>query len=152
MKRAIFGTLVFAALSFAQSQTDFSGNWKLNLGKSEYGMLPPPESRSDKIEQTKEGISDSVSAVNQQGKMDYVIKFTTDGKENAVTAGGRNVKITAVWDGPALVVTQKLDFQGQEVVAKAKWTLSDDKSTLTQTVHLTSPMGEMDQKVVFEKQ
>jgi len=26
MKRAIFATFVFAALGFAQSQTDFSGN------------------------------------------------------------------------------------------------------------------------------
>jgi len=152
MKRAIFATFVFAALGFAQSQTDFSGNWKLNVGKSEYGMLPPPESRTDKIEQSKDGISDSVSAVNQQGKTEYVLKFTTDGKETATKAGGRDVKVTASWDGPALVVTTKLDFQGQEVVAKAKWTLCDDKSSMTQTVHLTSPMGEMDQKVVFEKQ
>jgi hypothetical protein len=35
---------------------------------------------------------------------------------------------------------------------KSNWTLSSDGATLTQAAHIASPMGEMDQKAIFEKQ
>jgi hypothetical protein len=42
--------------------------------------------------------------------------------------------------------------QGTEILIKANWTLSADGATLTQSAHVTSPMGEMDQKAIYEKQ
>jgi hypothetical protein len=33
----------------AQAKTDFSGTWKLNAGKSDFGPMPPPDSMTEKI-------------------------------------------------------------------------------------------------------
>jgi hypothetical protein len=150
--RATLFAVLFAAAAFAQSQPNFSGTWKVNVAKSEYGMLPPPDSRMDVIEQSGDTVKDKVSAVNQQGKQDYTLTFKTDGTETVNKVGDREMKVTAKWDGPVLAVATKLNLQGQDIDILSKWTLSADGSTLTQNVHLASPMGETDQKVVYEKQ
>jgi len=62
------------------------------------------------------------------------------------------MKSTLSWQGKSLVVDTKLKIQGNDVTIKSVWTLSDDGKTLTQNAHLGSPMGETDQKLVFEKQ
>jgi hypothetical protein len=152
MIRVTLLAVLFGAAAFAQSQPNFSGTWKVNVGKSDYGMLPPPESRTDVIDHTGDTIKNNVSAVNQQGKQDYTLTFKTDGSETVNKIADREMKITAKWDGPALAVTMKLNLQGQDIDILAKWTLSGDGSTLTQNVHLASAMGETDQKVVYEKQ
>ena len=152
MKRILVITALLATAGFAQTHTNFSGTWKLNVGKSDFGMMPPPESRTDTIEQTDGAIKDTVSTVNQQGPQNYTANIKTDGTETLNHLGNRDVKMSATWDGPALVVTQKLDFQGNEVVVKSNWTLSEDGNTMTQASHVTSPMGEMDMKAIYEKQ
>lgn len=152
MIRATLFAVLFAATAFAQSQPNFTGTWKVNVAKSDYGMLPPPESRMDVIEHTGDTVKNKVSAVNQQGKQDYTLTFKTDGSESVNKIADREMKITAKWDGPALAVTMKLNLQGQDIDILSKWTLSGDGSTLTQNVHLASAMGETDQKVVYEKQ
>ena len=40
----------FAASLAAQSKSNFSGTWKLNVSKSDFGPLPGPDSRTDVIE------------------------------------------------------------------------------------------------------
>ena len=53
-KRILFAcALLFAVASTlrAQQQPDFSGTWKLNLVKSDYGDMQGPETRTDVIEQ-----------------------------------------------------------------------------------------------------
>ena len=152
MLRIAFLAVLLGAAAFAQSQPNFSGTWKVNVGKSDFGMLPPPESRLDVLEHTGDTMKDQVSAVNQQGKQDYTLTFKTDGSETVNKIADREMKITAKWDGPALAVTMKLNVQGQDIDILAKWTLSADGATLTQNVHLASAMGETDQKVVYEKQ
>ena len=44
-------TLLTLALGLVQAQakTDFSGTWKLNTGKSDFGPMPPPDSMTQKI-------------------------------------------------------------------------------------------------------
>ena len=150
--RVAFLVLGLALSGYAQNKTNFAGTWKLNTAKSDFGMLPPPQSRTDVIEQSEGTIKDAVSSVGDQGPMTYAMTIKTDGSETSAAIMGRDVKTTAAWSGPALAVTSKLDFDGNDVVIKSNWTLSDDGNTLTETAHITSPMGEMDTKYVFEKQ
>ena len=155
LRKAMFATLALAALAVtaaAQSKPNFSGTWKLNVAKSDFGPIPGPDSRTDVIVHSDPSIKDSVTAEGQQGKQDYAINYTTDGKEVVNKVGPREIKSTAVWEGSTLVVNSKLSFNDNDITIKAVWTLSEDGKTLTQNVHLNSPMGEADQKVVFEKQ
>ena len=151
VSRTLVITLALSLASFAQSKPNFSGNWKLNVGKSDFGMMPPPDSRTDAIQQTDDGIKDEVSSVGQQGPMKFTLALKTDGTESTIKAGPRELKVSAAWQGPALVVTTKLDYEGNPVTIKSNWTLSPDGNTWIQAAHIESSMGEMDQKLVFDK-
>lgn len=136
----------------AQSKPNFSGTWKLNVAKSDFGVLPPSNGRTDVIDHQEPNLTDSVSDDGAQGQQNYTLSMTTDGKEAINKPGGLDMKSTAAWDANNLVVNAKLQFQGSDVSIKTTWALSDDGKTLTENVHLESPMGETDQKMVYEKQ
>ena len=96
--------------------------------------------------------SKSKSQQSSQGKRQYELAITVNGKEEVHKIGPQEVKTTSQWEGNALVVLTKLMFQDNEVLVKASYTLSPDGKTVTNNTHLSSPMGEADQKMVFEKQ
>ena len=155
MRKAIIATVagvMLAAALAAQDKPNFSGTWKLNLDKSDFGVLPPSNGRTDVVDHQDPQLKINVSDASAQGQQDYTLTMTTDGKEATNTPGGLELKSTAAWAGATLVVNTKLQFQGNDVAIKTIWGLSDDGKTLTESAHMVSPMGETDQKLVFEKQ
>lgn len=155
LRRVVTATLMlvsFAALTFAQTKPNFSGTWKLNTAKSDFGMLPPTESQTSLIIHADPAMKVDIAAETGQGKQQYTVNYTTDGKESVNKVGPREIKSVATWDGSAMALSSKLNFNDQEVTVKAIWTLSEDGKTLTQNTHFASPMGETDQKLIFEKQ
>ncbi len=155
LRRIVTATLIlasFTAFTYAQSKPNFSGTWKLNTAKSDFGMLPGPESQTNLIVHEDPAVKVDVAAENAQGKQNYLLSYTTDGKEAVNKMGPREVKSVAAWEGNALVLNSKMTFNDQDVTIKAAWTLSEDGKTMTQNVHLAAAMGETDQKQVFEKQ
>jgi len=150
---AALSITAFAVSVSAQSKPNLSGTWVLDTAKSDFGPMPPPDSRIDVIDHNDPVIKDTVTAKGgMQGDIQGVINYTTDGKEVTNSLGGRDVKSTLAWEGNNLVVNSKLTFNDAEVSIKNVWALSDDAKMLTQTAHITSPMGEFDQKLVFNKQ
>jgi hypothetical protein len=136
----------------AQQKPDFSGTWKLNVAKSDFGALPGPESRTDVITHKDPSLSVNVTQEGADGKQQYTANYTTDGKEAVNQISGRDVKSTLKWAGSTLSMTSKLVYNGAEVTGELTWTLSADGKTRTVTIHYASTMGETDQKLVFEKQ
>jgi hypothetical protein len=60
-----------------------------------------------------------------------VTKYTLDGKESTNTFGqGGESKSTAKWsaDGKSLTIVTKMDFNGNEMISTAVWTLVDAKT------------------------
>lgn len=151
-KLILLGLFSFAAVSFAQPKPNLTGTWKLNVAKSDFGVMPPPESQTDVIEHNDPALKISVNSLGSQGNMSFVIATTTDGKETTLKIGPQDAKLIAAWDGTALMLNAKLSVNEQEIALKMALTLSDDGQTLTQKVHMVSAMGEMDQKMLFEKQ
>jgi len=94
----------------------------------------------------------SRSQTGQQGDATYDLSFTTDGKQNSNTVRGNSMKSTVAWEGEALVFDSKVEAQGNEITLKDKWTLSADGKTITINRHAASPQGEIDMKLVMEKQ
>ena len=131
-----------AALVQAQQKPDFSGTWKLNVVKSDYGVIPGPSSRTDVIMQKEPGVTVHVTAEGDQGKMDYTVNYATDGKEVTNKVGDFESKSTAKWEGNNLVVNSKFKFNDMDVTGVATWTLSADSKTLNINVTYTSEMGE----------
>ena len=145
--------LVISAISIsAQQKPDFTGTWKLNVAKSDFGPIPGPDSRTDVITHKEPAFTDEVTADGAQGKQQYTIKYTTDGKEVTNQIGPREVKSIVKWVGNTMVVTSKFDLEGSEVNAQAVWSLGADSKTMNVAVHYVSPMGEANQKLLLEKQ
>ena len=155
IRKLIFLTVLVAfatVTGLAQQKPDFSGTWKLNVAKSDFGPLPPPESRTDVITHKEPSITDEVSAAGAQGKQQYTAKYTTDGKEVTNQIATREVKSILKWKGSNLVINSTLVYEGSDVKGVGTWSLSADGKTLTISAHYTSAMGEADQKLIFEKQ
>lgn len=145
-----------AALSvgtlFAQSKPDFSGEWKMVPAKSDFGTMPAPTAGMVKITHNEPALKVVNTDTGDQGTFTTESTYTTDGKEciNKGRMGG-DVKSTLKWDGSALIIDSKVDFQGNEIAITNRWTLSEDGKTLTMNVHFASSMGDGDARVVYEK-
>jgi hypothetical protein len=152
--RVFFAALLAASwgLLQAQAKPNFSGTWKLNAGKSNFGPMPAPETRTDKITHRDPDLKDSFTQSGPMGEVTAEMKYSTDGKETTSSIRDNQIKSTAKWEGDELVIAGKTSFEGGDVTLADRWSLSADGKTLTILRHVNSPMGETDQKIVLERQ
>lgn len=147
-KRLIVALLLLAIAAFAQdAKPDFSGAWQLNAAKSDFGPMPPSDSRTDTIAHKEPVLKESVNA----GEFQFEATYTTDGKESKNQIMGSEMISKAHWEGATLVIDSKVDFNGAEMVMHGTMALSDNGKVLTRKVHMSGPMGEGDQTLVFDK-
>jgi hypothetical protein len=147
-------TIALLAASAAMAATpDLSGSWKLNVSKSSFGEFPAPSSMNQKITHAEPKLTVAVKQSSDMGDFDFTSNYTTDGKEctNAGFGGSEN-KSVVKWEGEALNIDTKGTFGDNAYSLKDKWTVSADGKVLTIARHFSSSMGELDQKLVFEKQ
>ncbi len=155
IRRLLFITFLIAlpiASVFAQKRPDFSGTWKLNLANSNFGILGGPTSRTDVIIHKGPSLSSSTTEDNVQGKQQYRINYTTDGKESVNKLGPYEVKSTLKWVGSKLVISSRFIYSNVNITSEVTWTLSPDGKTLTTNTHFKGDLGDSSQKLVFEKQ
>ena len=156
MKRA--KRLMFVALmltlcaSIAMAKPNFSGEWKMNPSKSDFGMMPAPTSMVQKVTHNDPELKVVITRVGEQGEITSNSTYTTDGKECINKGRMGEIKSTLKWEGDTLVIESKADFGGNPVTITNKWTLSEDGKTLTINGHFSSTQGEGDSKTVLEKQ
>jgi hypothetical protein len=131
---------------------NLTGDWKLNLAKSQYGSIPAPVEVTRKVK--LEGVNLSMSTQQKTVQRDSTseLKYTTDGKVcvNKVTNG--DAKGTAHWEGDTLIIESSQQNGPQELKSREVWMLSADGKTLTVQTHLTLPQGGVDVKQVFDRQ
>ena len=145
-------------LAFTYKAADFSGTWNLDESASELGQFGTRGAAS-KITVTQ-AESTMKLAKTSQGFDGNTVENTetyTVGKESE-NAGIFNSKKfgTMNWDGDQafkIVFTIKMEFQGQsmELTGNEKWELSADGKTLTLSVNMTTPQGEINTKAVYKK-
>jgi hypothetical protein len=126
---------------------NLSGNWMLNLAKSQYGQFPAPEVMLRTIQHKDPALSMSTYQKGAQGEVTTELKYSTDGKP---AVNGEN-KGAAHWDNDKLVIETTRAYQGTQLSQREEWTLSSDGKTLTIATHVKLPNGEFDVKQVFEK-
>jgi hypothetical protein len=137
----------------AQATPNLTGTWKLNLSKSNFGQIPPPESQIDKIVDNEPSlVVDASQKGGPMGDVSIVMDITTDGKESSSTMMGHEVKRKAHWEGSSLVVVSTMQGQSGEAKFTSTYTLDAEGKTLTVATHVSGPQGEMDVKSVFDKQ
>jgi hypothetical protein len=151
---AIFATSLFLAASHAQAAANFSGEWKMNAAKSDFGPMAAqaPEVLTRSIKHNDPALEISTHQKGAQGETTTQLKYTTDGKECVNKLPQGDAKGTAKWQGNNLIVESVREAQGIEIKAKETWTLSDGGKVLTILNHVIIPQGEFDVKYVFDKQ
>jgi hypothetical protein len=146
----LFVLATLTATAVAADKPNFSGDWKMNTAKSNFGGLPAPSAVVRKVTHAEPSLVIVEDQTSDLGTQTATRKYTTDGKETSFEANGAEVKGSAVWDGNAIVVNSTVDAIG--VRFTDRMTLSDDGRTLTSAVRITSPQGDLDITIVFDRQ
>jgi len=134
----------------AQQQPNFSGNWKMNPVKSNFGPVPAPDTFNRKIVHAEPSITIDEEQATPLGLQQTQRKMTTDGKESTFDIGGADVKATARWEGTTLLAVTRVEVA--DLSYNDRMSLSPDGKTLTSVVRVDTPQGSVDITVVFEKQ
>src|SRR5260370_33792609 len=106
----LFSVVALLGTAQANAKPNFSGEWKLNAAKSEFGPMPAPDKRTDKITHPDPSLKISTTASGAQGEMSFDLSYTTDGKESTNQLRGSPAKSTAKWDADTLGITTKAKF------------------------------------------
>jgi hypothetical protein len=153
MKRAliaVLATMVLTGTAPAADKPNFSGEWKMNAAKSDFGQLPPPASFVRRIEHSDPLLTIVEDQSAGGANSTTTRKLTTDGKSSALELNGMAAACSAAWDGTVLTATTTLDSVGLKFTDKMS--LSADRKLLTSKIKIASPQGDADLTVVFERQ
>ena len=153
--RFLLLTALFASLLTAADKPNYSGEWKLNPAKSDFGQMPSmPSSFVRKIDHKDPEMKVSTSMTMQQGAITTDAKYTTDGKESVNNVRGADVKSVMGWKGNdiSLVSKRPLPDGSGEITSTESWTLSEGGKTMTVVSEMAAPQGKMTFRLVMEKQ
>lgn len=144
-------TTVIAALAIATAapaKPNFSGTWRLNKAKSNYGPVSAPKRMERKIVHADPILKMIIVQANDEGEKTLDQEYRTDGSESVNKVGSREITSTAKWDGQVLVISsERGDFAQSE-----RWTLSDDGKVLKLVNRIKSNKGNFEVTVVMDKQ
>lgn len=158
MNRRLFvaGLALSALLStgaaFAADKPNLSGNWKLNAGKSDFGMMPAPDKMERTIEQNDPVVKITTNSSGPQGDNTNTITYKADGTESSNDLRGMVVKSVANWEGEKLIVKSKREVQGMEISVTETWSLGDAGKSLIILNNVSTPQGDFEVKIVMDKQ
>ena len=146
---AAFAMTFSAAQCQAAAVPNFTGEWKLNLAKSDYGPIQQfaPEFMTRTVKHDDPVFQISTHQKGAAGELSTQEKYTTDGKP----AENKDSKGSAKWDGDKLVIDSVREANGAEIKTHQIWSLSADGKTLTSTNHIVVPQGEFDITYVMNK-
>jgi hypothetical protein len=142
---------LFAIMTFAKP--NFSGDWKLNLAKSDFGPTPAPERLTRKVDHAEPNLKYISTQSGRQADITTEIKYTTDGKECVNETRVGPLKGTAQWEGDVLVIKYKTSSpQVGDIDGEDRWTLSSDGKTTTVKSIFRGGFGEAERTLVLEKE
>jgi hypothetical protein len=160
MKRLVLTALVMAVVlpfsAIAQSKPDFSGTWNLDASQSDMGRggrggRGGGGAASITIKQTATTLT-----IESQGRGGtQTLTYKLDGSESTNEMPGRGGATTATskahWDGAKLIVETTRDMRGMSIKSTETRSLSADGKTMTVENAVSTPQGEMNQKMVYTK-
>ena len=144
--------VLLGAMNHLCAQPNFSGEWKMNPARSNFGPLPQPDRMVRKITQHSSNLKIRTTQFGQQREIVTDLAYTTDGAQCKNVIRGQEFIGNARWDGETLLIESKRTVQGMDIVQRENWNLSTDGQTLTIGNHVETPQGAFDITIVLEKQ
>ena len=150
MTKLLLAAVAVAALIGGQpSKPNFSGTWTMNAAKSNFGTLPAPTTLTRTITHDEPVITIVEHQLGALGEQSATRKYETNGTPTAFDAQGVTVPSSAKWEDGTLVVVSNVEAMGLSF--NDRMSLSPDGKTLTSDVRISSPQGDADMTVVFER-
>lgn len=182
-KLAILAAVIclFSLSAFAQSKTNFAGNWELDVKKSKLPEMSRVEAMSMKVTQTDKDLkiesttkrtarpeSDGTGAGNRRGNWGggfggdgtQVYNYSLEGKETStegvpgIPAASATLKANLEKDGKlSLTSTRKFSSQMGETIVTTKetWELAEGGKALKVVRETQSPRGAQSSEMYFTK-
>jgi hypothetical protein len=151
IRTLLAGLLLATALQAAKP--DFSGEWKLNAAKSDYGAMPAPEVLTRSVKHRDPLLEYKSYQKGARGEATTEIKYTTDGKPCVNRVQDSEAKGSAKWVADQLWIEYTLDYHGVSITSREIWELTDGGRTLVIRSQVDVPQqGEVDVKLVLDKQ
>ncbi|HEY3441880.1 MAG TPA: hypothetical protein VGK29_14045 [Paludibaculum sp.] len=149
---AIAATLTCGA-AWAADKPNFTGNWKINNAKSDFGPMPQGPDKFERTVDHKDANLKVKTIQSMQGnERSTDVAYTIDGKEHDIQMGPATAKVTASWKDATLEIIAKRDIQGNAITSTEVWSLSADGKVLTVDSTISAPQGEFKLKFVLDKQ
>src|SRR4051812_1794195 len=139
-------------MAAADSHPNFSGTWKMDSERSDFGSVPKPASFVRTIEHQDPKIHVNTNFSTPDGNAVTDVRYTTDGKENVNTVRGSEWKSTMVWDGNSLELASKRTINGAEITTKERWTVTNQGKVMSVVNNTATPNGNITFTVVLNKQ
>jgi hypothetical protein len=136
-------------LGQSPAKPDFTGEWTMNAARSNFGGLPAPTTLTRSIKHDEPALTIVEYQMGVLGEQSATRKYSTDGSPTSFESQGVTVSTSAKWEENALIVVSNVEAAGLEF--HDRMTLSPDRQTLTSVVRISSPQGEADMTVVFER-
>ncbi|MBI3649782.1 MAG: hypothetical protein HY231_01900 [Acidobacteria bacterium] len=156
-----FTVTTIEAGSAAEAKPNFSGNWALDLGRSNFGRLGPAQFKNARMTlkishrepQLKIARQASMNGQTRNQNLIYYTDGRGEANPNLLTNEMMNSKTK--WEGVKLISRSlsSMAFNGQAINIEAieKRELSSDGKTLTITNTISSPRGVDIVKLVFAR-
>jgi hypothetical protein len=154
MKKLLVVIVMAVATMAASAQPNFSGNWKLNTSKSKLNdqWSMAPKSIGIKQSGNELGVDKQVSF--QDNDVTISDKFTLDGKECINQGWGDTEKKSTVnWsdNNKSLLINTSISMRDGGTMT-IKETYSMDGDALVLDSHASSSYGDVEERMVYEKQ
>jgi hypothetical protein len=152
--RLLPAALLIALTAFGQSaHTNFSGRWRMEKEKSDFGNFTIPDILVRVIDQHDPTMNVHTVQTNGQKTSTVDATYMTDGSVANNVINNRDATSKAFWDGNALVIrTNMKTAKNENEEIEDRYELSDDGQTLTMTSHVATEKGEATLKMVCSKE
>ena len=154
-KSPLLSVLLLALAATAQTRPtpNFSGYWKLNQEKSDFGGVPAPDSAGYVIRHIGARLTFDYTQDSKTSRVD----ITTDGQERMTDSNDEaEVWSRAFWEGLVLVFEARQKARPAHPAPGVKWTsrwkLSSDGQILTIERQITVPQGQLSQVLVYNRE
>jgi hypothetical protein len=153
MTRRYLVAFAFTALaSLALAKPNFTGQWKMDSSKSDFGQFPAPEKYDRKVTHDEPNIQINTAMVMGSRDVAYDVKYTTDGKETTNTTQGRESKGSAKWEGDVLVIESVRETPNGSFKSVERWTSVNGGKSIQVDAKISGGSFESGFKIHFDKQ
>lgn len=131
---------------------DFSGRWRMDKDKSDFGKFKMPDIVVRVIEQRDPDMN--VHLVQTTGDKTTTVDtvYKTDGSPSSNVVNGRDATSKSFWDGADLVIrTNMKTAKNEDEIIEDRYSLGHDGQTLTMTSHVVTDKGEATLVMVSNK-